>query len=116
PVKIIPAYPPSGTGEGTRRMLRLCCRTGSVRTAFVRVGMPDVPALDHEDDILADILRVVADALQRPRRPHDVHGPLDAARILHHEGDALPGDGVVFLVRQLVFLHHGPGGLHVETR
>jgi hypothetical protein len=58
----------------------------------------DVLAVHHVDHVLADILGMIADALQRAHDPHDIERAPDGARILHHEGDALALDRLVFLI------------------
>ena len=65
--------------------------------------MPNIPALHHIDHIFTDVLGVIADPLQRPGHPGDIHDALDAARILHHERDALALYSFVFLVHTFVF-------------
>ncbi len=52
--------------------------------------------------VLADVLGVVADALERARDPQHVERPADRARIFHHERDALPLQRFVFLVDHAV--------------
>src|SRR5688572_13653064 len=63
----------------------------------LELGVAHVLAVHHVDHVLADVLGMVADALQRAHDPHDVESTADAARILHHERDALTLDGLVFL-------------------
>ena len=67
-------------------------------------GVANVLAVHHVDHVFADVLGVIADALQRAHDPHDLEGAADGARILHHERDALALDGLVFLVHHLVLL------------
>ena len=54
--------------------------------------MPDVDALDHLDHRLGDVLRVIADPLDRFRDEHDLERRGDRARILHHVADELAHD------------------------
>src|ERR1700730_257047 len=66
-------------------------------------GVADVLAMNHVDPVLADILRVIADSLQCADDPHDFERAPDGARILHHEGDALTVNRLIFLVHHFVF-------------
>src|ERR1700676_1718293 len=52
-------------------------------------GVADVLAVHHVDDVLADVLGVIANALERAHHPHDIQRTTDGARVFHHEGDAL---------------------------
>src|SRR3981189_2381947 len=65
-------------------------------------GVADVLAVDHVDHVLADILGVVPDTLQRAHDPHDFERAPNGARVLHHEGDALPVNRFIFLAHHLV--------------
>src|ERR1700680_1542513 len=66
-------------------------------------GVADVLAVNHIDHVLADILGVIADALQRAHDPHDFERAPNGARVLHHEGDALTVNRLILLVHHLVF-------------
>src|SRR3984957_1889829 len=66
-------------------------------------GVPNVLAVNHIDHVLADILSVIADALQRAHDPHDFERAPNGARVLHHEGDALTVNRLILLVHHLVF-------------
>src|SRR5882762_519234 len=79
-------------------------------------GVADVLAVHHVDDVLADVLGVIADALERAHHPHDIQRTTDSARVFHHEGDALTLDGLVFLVHHPVLPCHPQRRLHVHAR
>src|SRR5258708_16918529 len=66
-------------------------------------GVADVLAMNHVDHVLADILGVIADTLQRAHDPHDLERATNGARVLHHEGDALTVNRLILLVHHLVF-------------
>src|SRR5882672_11080943 len=66
-------------------------------------GVADVLAMNHVDHVLADILGVIADALQGAHDPHDFERAPNGARVLHHEGDALTVNRLILLVHHLVF-------------
>src|ERR1700736_2556015 len=66
-------------------------------------GVADVLAVNHVDHVLADILGVIADTLQRAHDPHDFERTTNGARVLHHERDALTVNRLIFLVHHLVF-------------
>ena len=70
------------------------------------LGVPDIPAMHQIDHVFTDILGMVADALQGTSRPGHIHEAPDGSRILHHQGDALARDLVIFLINELVFLDH----------
>ena len=55
--------------------------------------MADVLAVNHVDHVLANVLRMVADALERASNPQHIQRPANGARIFHHERDALALDG-----------------------
>jgi len=76
----------------------------------------DVLAVDHVDDVLADVLGVIADALEGAHHPHDIERPTNGPRVLHHEGDALPLDGLVLLVDQAVLAGHPQRRLDIHAR
>ena len=67
-------------------------------------GVANILAVHHVDHVLADVLGVIADALEGAHDPHDLERAADGARVFHHEGDALALNGLVFLVDHLVFL------------
>src|SRR5689334_5647219 len=79
-------------------------------------GVAYVLAVDHVDDVLADVLGVVPDALESPYHPHHIECPADGARILHHEGDALTLDGLVLLVHQAILAGDTQCRLDVHAR
>src|SRR6188768_1018137 len=84
----------------TASALRSNPRAAVAQVAFhvFELGMAYVFAVHHVDHVFADVLGVIADALERTHDPHDVERAPDAARIFHHEGDALALDGFVFFV------------------
>src|SRR5688572_10392699 len=69
---------------------------------ILQTGVAHVLAMHHEDYVFADILGVIADALQRTHDPHHVEGSPDIAWVFHHEGDALAMDGFVFRVHHAI--------------
>ncbi len=71
--------------------------------------------MHHVDHILADVLGMVADSLQRPGHPGDVHDPTDGTRILHHEGDPLPIQCIVFLIHDVIGFDNLKGALHIQA-
>src|SRR6185437_10489732 len=79
-------------------------------------GVPDVLAVHHVDHVLADVLGMIADALQGAHDPHDLERAPDGARVFHHEGDALALNRLIFLVHHLVFLRGLDGRLRVHAR
>src|SRR5690606_8154206 len=83
---------------------------------FLHAHVAHVGAMHQVNDIFAHVLGMIADALQRPRRPHHVENAANAARILHHEGDALTHDGFVFAVDALILAGHRDGGLRIKPR
>src|ERR1700730_8573916 len=94
---------------------------GSVRSVdllgdVLERGVADVLAVNHIDHVLADILGVIADALQRAHDPHDLERAPNRARVLHHEGDALAVNRVIFFVHHLVFPRGLERGLRVHAR
>ena len=60
--------------------------------------MPYVPTMRHIDDVFADILGMITNALQRTHHPHNIQRAPNRARILHHERYALAMDGFVFFI------------------
>ena len=73
--------------------------------------MAHVTATHHVNDVLADVFGVIADTLQRARRPGNIHHTLDTAWIFHHERYALALDRVILLVAVLVFAYDLEGRL-----
>src|ERR1700687_396961 len=65
---------------------------------MIERGMAHVLAMHHVDHVLADVLGMIPDALERPYYPHDVERAPDSARILHHKRDALTLNRLVFLI------------------
>src|SRR5215472_3321752 len=63
-------------------------RTGAqLALDVVERGVADVLAVDHVDDVLADVLGVIADALERahhPQRRLDVHARKGVEGVVHH--------------------------------
>src|SRR6185312_11864613 len=68
----------------------------------IQRGVAHVLAVDHVDDVLANVLGMVADALERTHHPQDVERAADRAWVFHHERDALALDRLVFLVDEPV--------------
>jgi hypothetical protein len=79
-------------------------------------GMPDILAVHHVDHVLADVLRVIADALERAHHPHDIERAADLPRIFHHERDALAVDRLVFVVDMTIGACGAQRRLDVEPR
>src|SRR5690606_5752702 len=90
----------------------LCPGSAAAEVALdvFEAGMAHVLAVDHVDHVFADVLGMVAHALQRAHDPHDFQRAADAARIFHHEGNPLPLDGFVFLVDGEIAARHAHGG------
>src|SRR5215468_5054153 len=63
------------------------CVGGSVGAAtqlpfdVIERCVADVLAVDHVDDVFADVLGVIADTLERTHYPHDIERPPDRARV-----------------------------------
>src|SRR5882757_656064 len=79
-------------------------------------GMTYVLAVHHVDHVLADVLGVIADTLQRPNDPHDFERPANGTRVLHHERDTLTMNGFVLFVHHSVFLRGSERRLRVHAR
>ena len=54
--------------------------------------MPHVPRGHHEDHVLGDVRRVIADALEVAGHQDEIERRLDGRRILQHVGQQLPED------------------------
>src|SRR5690606_2465315 len=80
------------------------------------IGIAQILAVHHVDHVLADILRMIADALERARDPHRIHDPRDRARVLDHERDAPTRDRLVLLVDDIVGLHDRERRVRIATR
>src|SRR5882762_6670227 len=96
-------------------------RTGGAALAqlaldVIERGVADVLAVHHVDDVLADVLGVITDALERTHHPHDIQRTADGARILHHEGDALTLDRLVFLIHHAVLARDAQRRVDVHAR
>ena len=77
--------------------------------------MTHIAPLNHVDDVLADILRVIANAFERASTPGYVHDALDRARVFHHERDALALNCLVFFVDPLILADDLPGFLDIQA-
>src|SRR3954447_16697097 len=75
-----------------------------------------VLALHHVDHVLGDVLRVIADALERLGDEQDFDRGGDGARIFHHERDELAQDGAELVVDVLIGAYHLGRAAHVEPR
>src|SRR5665213_2979114 len=82
---------------------------------FLDPGMAHILAVHQVDQVFAHVLGVIAVALQLTHHPHDIERTSDRARILHHEGNALPVNGPVFLIHRAVAAHPRERQLAVET-
>ena len=78
--------------------------------------VPHVFAVHHVDDVFANVLRVITDALERAHHPHDVDRASDRARVFHHEGDRLALDRFVLFVDEAVFARDVQRGFGVHAR
>src|ERR1700730_4264968 len=96
--------PSSATHESVRRV--------NLLRDILEGGMANILAVHHIDHIFADVFRMIAYALQCTHDPHDLECAADRTRILHHEGDALALNRLVFLVHHFVLL----GGLERRLR
>ena len=103
-------------GSGCLVLTFLCGARLQMLLHLVDRQVADVLAVDHVDDVLADVLGVVADALQRPRHPQHVERAADRARIFHHERDALALDRFVLLVDQPILLRDRHRAFRIEAR
>src|SRR5579871_4163801 len=82
----------------------------------VQRGVADVLAVHHVDDVLADVLGVIADAFKGARDPDDVERPADRPRVFHHESDALALDRLELVVQHTVFAADPERRVRVEAR
>src|SRR5258707_6556064 len=64
----------------------------------VQRRMTNVLSVDHIDDVFADVLGVVAYALERTYHPHHIQRAPNGAGVFHHEGDGLALNGLVLFV------------------
>src|ERR1700722_14286772 len=80
------------------------------------LGVPHILAVHQVNEVLADVLGVITDALERAHHPHDIQRAADRARILHHERDALPVYGLIFLIDDAVTAHYRERQFGVEPR
>src|ERR1700692_3759686 len=94
---------------------RRCVRGVDLLCDVLERGVANVLAVNHIDHVLADILGMIADALQRAHDPHDLERTPNRARVLHHEGDALTVNRLVLFVHHLVFLRSLERGLRIHT-
>src|ERR1700719_1615643 len=77
---------------------------GGLQVLFdlLELGVAHILAVHEVDQVFADVLGMIADPLQRTHHPHDVECAANRARILHHEGDVLAVDRLVFLIDRAV--------------
>ncbi len=75
--------------------------------------LADVLPRNHEDDVLGDVRRVVAKALQVARNQDQTKCWLDGRRILQHEGQWLPENLDLQCVERVVRVQDLLGKLHV---
>src|ERR1700733_2843408 len=104
------------SGRGRRQAGGAGRAAAQLALDVIERGVADVLAVHHVDDVLADVLGVIADALERAHHPHDIERAADGARVLHHEGDALPLDRLVLLVHQAVLARDTQRRLDVHAR
>src|SRR5690606_5319720 len=100
--------------SGSRRRRALRTRLYVLLDIFHR-EMADVLSVRHVHDILAHVLRVIADPLERARDPQHIERATDRARILHHERDALPLDRLVLFVDEPILLRNGDCRFGIEA-
>src|SRR5262249_6908564 len=76
---------------GHRKMISGSRRGAGLSPKFafhiIERRVTDVLSVDHIDHVLADVLGVVADSLQRAHHPHYVQRAANRAGIFHHESD-----------------------------
>src|SRR5207247_1340818 len=81
---------PTDTQADSVTILFYMCGAGRAGLSAVQIRVvPDVPRGDDEDDVLGDVGRMVADALEMPRDENQVERRLDGRRILQHVGEQL---------------------------
>src|SRR5450631_560626 len=102
---------PGAESSAARRCVRGVDLSGDV----LERGVANVLAVNHINHVLADILGMIPDALQRAHDPHDLERAPDRARVLHHEGDALTVNRLVLFVHHLVFLRSLERGLRIHA-
>jgi hypothetical protein len=74
-----------------------------------------VGALDDVDDLLGEVLRMIADAFDRLGDEHEVDRRRDRARVLHHVGDQLAHQTVELAVDLVVLLDDFERSFGVEA-
>src|SRR4029079_11764239 len=106
---------------------------GSSSTTRIRLMCPGLPSanhgldhphrivanvgpLDDVDDLLGEVLGVVADTLDRLGDEDQVDARRDRPRVLHHEGDELAQQALELLVAEIVALEDVEGAVDVEPR
>ena len=72
--------------------------------------------MNHVDHVFANVLRVVADALERASDPQHIQRPANGARIFHHERDALALESFVLFIHQAIFFRDGDRAFRIEPR
>jgi hypothetical protein len=75
-----------------------------------------VGAAHDVDDLLGDVLGVVADALDGLGDPDDLQRGGDGARVFHHEGDELAQDAAELGVDQRILADDALGLVGIEAR
>src|SRR6266545_8167901 len=89
---------------------------GQLCADLLRGGMSHVFAPDDVDDVLGDILGVIADAFDRLGDEHDLERRRYRPRIFHHVADELPQDGEERGIDRLIVADHGCRGVYIEPR
>src|SRR3990172_8355857 len=107
---------PFGTGDETGPSSMAAMRDAFSRPFSValpvsrqRPLVPDVLPLHHEDDVLADVRRMIGHPLEVPRHEDEVHGAGDGGGVRHHERQQFPED-LVFQMVDGVVPQDGPVG------
>ena len=90
--------------------------TPNLRADLLGRRVAHVDALDHLHHRFGDVLRVIADALDRFRHEHDLERRADRARVFHHVADELAQDRGERRVDLLVEVDHLGRGVDVEPR
>ena len=67
-------------------------------------------AFHHENGVFADIVGVVANALESAHGKDGIQHTANAARVFHHLSDELAHDGFHFLVDFRIFMRHRQRG------
>ena len=78
--------------------------------------MPHVLTLDAVDDVVADMLAAITDALQRASGPQHLEHLRYGARIFHHVGHQLTNDGLILPINLVIIMVELDGRLNIHAR